>query len=456
MGLLRNRLTNTRTNNYLKQVKRSLVFKIGTIGASFIAVPLMISYLGEEKFGIWATMLTIFNWIMLFDFGVANGLKNKVSESLVKENYTEASSYISTAYGLIGLFSLFFYILFLLISAYIPWNQFYNTKNISYTELRSASLILAFFIFFNFWLSLINQIYHGLQKSSFIIFGQFVSNFFALIFIVVLKNYTKSSILLLTWAYGFSMITSNILLSVFIFRTLNRLAPKIKYFDKTKIKPLLGIGVKFFVIQIAVVVIFLTDKILITQLLGPSSVTPYEVLFKLFSTITISHSLLLTPLWPAFSDAFYKQDFRWIQINLWQQIKIVVLLIFISFLLALFGPSIVDLWVGNQVKASGELYFLFAFFVSVSVWNNVFACFVNSTNKINIQFYTSIFGAILNVPLSIFFVNTLGMGLSGIILSTIVSLSFFAFLGPIQVYNTLYRVKLNACEKFSFHSDTRL
>lgn len=38
-------------------------------------MPIMIKYLGAEQFGIWATMLTLITWVMLFDFGIGNGLK---------------------------------------------------------------------------------------------------------------------------------------------------------------------------------------------------------------------------------------------------------------------------------------------------------------------------------------------------------------------------------------------
>ncbi len=43
----------------------------------------------------------------------------------------------------------------------------------------------------------------------------------------------------------------------------------------------------------------------------------------------------------------------------------------------------------------------------------------------------------MNIPLSIFFVKYLELGLQGIILATILSLSIFALFGPIQVYKLL-------------------
>ncbi len=108
-----------RTKNYLKQIKGSVLFKLGAILAGFIAMPIMIKYLGMEMFGIWATMLTLISWIMLFDLGIGNGLKNKVSESLAKNDTNLASAYISTAYVVIGLVSLVLLVIFLTLSFWV-------------------------------------------------------------------------------------------------------------------------------------------------------------------------------------------------------------------------------------------------------------------------------------------------------------------------------------------------
>jgi O-antigen/teichoic acid export membrane protein len=35
----------------------NLVLKIGSLGFNLLSIPLLISYLGEERFGIWQTLL---------------------------------------------------------------------------------------------------------------------------------------------------------------------------------------------------------------------------------------------------------------------------------------------------------------------------------------------------------------------------------------------------------------
>ena len=45
-------------------------------------------------------MLTLVTWVMIFDLGVGNGLKNKIAENIAIKQMNKAQSYVSTAYGL--------------------------------------------------------------------------------------------------------------------------------------------------------------------------------------------------------------------------------------------------------------------------------------------------------------------------------------------------------------------
>lgn len=437
MGLYQLSLSKARSHNYFAQLKGSALYKFGAIVATFLAMPIMIKYLGAEQFGVWATMLTLITWVMLFDLGIGNGLRNKVSESLAQDNPEQAAGYISTAYGLIGFISFGLFTLFLIASIWLPWQSIFNTQAISESDLKNAVITLSFFIFFNFWISLVNQTYHGLQKSSIVVLGQFISNTLALVLVLLLYQFAEPSMLFMVWAYGVSIVLANMALTFFVFKSHRELKPKRQRFDKNKISPLLSLGIKFFIIQLAVLVIFMTDKILITQLLGPEHVTPYEVLFKLFSVFTVIHGLMLAPLWPAYSDAYQRGDLDWIRSNIKQQLKVALVLFVGAFILAVAGPIIVKLWIGDEVTASTSLYYLFALFIVFSVWSNVFAYFVNAVNRLNVQLYTSILAAIINIPMSIYLVKVAGLGLEGIILATIISLSIFSLLGPIQVFKIL-------------------
>lgn len=427
-----------RTMNYFLQVRNSVFYKLLGVAISFIAVPLMIRYLGNERYGIWSTMLSIFSWIILFDVGIGNGLRNKLTESLAKGSLEDAKRYVSTGYIALGAISFFLFVVFIVCGQNINWQVVFNTNRVGLSELKTSVTLAGSFIIINFWLSLINQVLNGLQKTSLVVFNQFMSNLFSLIFVAILYYFFQSSLILLIFFYGFSLLSSNLLMTFFVFKKYDFLFPTLKKFSKDCIKSITLLGAKFFIIQIAAIIIFTTDKILITQLFGPDQVTIYDVVFKLFSVITMAHNIITGPLWAAYSDAFHKGEISWIRKTLHQQLKIFIVIVLCALLLALFAKHIIKVWIGKDFYVSSTLIYAMTIFVIVSTWNNIYAYLINATNKLNVQIITSIIAMVTNIPFSIILVKHYHFGTEGVIYGSVAALSFFAFFGSLSAKKICY------------------
>ena len=422
-----------RTRNYLRQIKGAVAYRAVAMGASFLAIPLMIGYLGQEQFGVWSTLLTVMSWIVFFDLGVGNGLRNKVAESLAKNERVEAARYIASGYTLIGLIALAVWVIVTVTSYFIPWQTVFNTHAIPEVTLRTTIQIAAFFIVLNFWIGLIGALLGAVQKTSLVALGQLITNLAVLGLVFVLTKTTDASISQLALVYGLSLVLANILLSLWFYRRHPEFRPY-PYLDKQHVRPLLHVGLQFFTIQLAVLVIFTTDKMLITQLFGPQYVTQYEVVFKLFSVITFVHTLISAPLWSAYTDAYHRQDFVWIQKMLRKQLMVFGGVILAVLALGLSARPIIAVWIGRELVVSLPLIIVMGIFVLISIWNNIFAMLVNGIGKIRLQLYTAVVAMLVNIPLSMFFATYLGLGLSGIVLGTICSLLLAAVVLPIQVH----------------------
>jgi O-antigen/teichoic acid export membrane protein len=422
-----------RTRNYLRQIQGAALYKAVAVGASFIAIPLMIGYLGQEQFGVWSTLLTVMSWIVFFDLGVGNGLRNKVAVSLAKNERHEARNYIASGYTLIGLIALAAWALVTVGAYFVPWQIVFNTQSIPESTLRETIQIAAFFIVLNFWIGLISALLGAIQKTSLVAFGQLISNVLVLTVVFALAKTTNTSINYLAHVYGLSLVLANVSLTLWFYRTYPELRPR-PYLDKQHVRPLLSVGLQFFTIQLAVLVIFTTDKMLITHLFGPEYVTQYEVVFKLFSVITFAHGMISVPLWSAYTDAFHRGDVAWIRNMLRKQLILFLGILLVACLLAVMAKSIIELWIGSDLTVSSSLIIAMALFVVVSTWNNIFAMIVNGIGKIKLQLYTAVIAMLINIPLSIMLAKQYGLGLSGIVAGTICSLSLAAVALPIQVF----------------------
>jgi O-antigen/teichoic acid export membrane protein len=429
-------LSQARTTNYLRQVKGSVVFKGLAVLASFLAIPLMIRYLGQEQYGVWSTLLSIMSWVVFFDLGVGNGLRNKLAEALAKNQTSEAIGYVSSGYSLIGALSLLVFAVTACVVFFIPWQRVFNTQALSTELLRNAVLTAAFFVLLNFWLGLINQLLSAVQKVSVTVFGQLISNATALLLVFVLHQTTSASLLYLVIAYGASIMLANLTLSLWFFSKHQELRPRLSL-NRKHIQPLLSVGLQFFIVQIAVLVIFTTDKILITQLFGPTYVTQYDVVFKLFSVITVLHGLATAPLWSSYTDAYHRNDFHWISTTIRAQLKLFMLIVLATAILGITAPYIIQLWVGEEIIVPNMLIFSMFLFIIVSTWSNVFAYALNGIGEIKIQVITASIAMLINIPLSIILVKIFGFGVHGVLLATCLSLSIFAVAGPVKVRSIL-------------------
>ncbi|MGZ5029192.1 MAG: oligosaccharide flippase family protein [Burkholderiaceae bacterium] len=426
-------ISQNRTNNYLKQIKGAVVYKAVAMLASFLAIPLMIRYLGQEQFGVWSTLLTVMSWIVFFDLGAGNGLRNKVAEALAKNDKAEAASYIASGYSLIGLIALMLWALVTVASFFVPWQIVFNTYAIPEATLLLTVQIATFFVVLNFWIGLISALLGAVQNTSMTALGQLISNVLALMLVFVLTKTTDASISNLALVYGISLVIANVLLSLWFYRRNPELRPKL-YFDKQHVSPLLSVGLQFFTIQIAVLVIFTTDKMLITQLFGPQYVTQYDVVFKLFSVITFAHTLISAPLWSAYTDAYHRKDIIWIKRMLHKQMAVFCGVVLAVIFMSLLARSIIATWVGRELEVSLPLVITIGLFVLVSTWNNVYTMFVNGIGRIKAQLCTAVIAMSLNIPLALLFTKHFGFGLSGVVLATCVSLLIAAVVLPIQVH----------------------
>ncbi|MQY78288.1 MAG: oligosaccharide flippase family protein [Bacteroidetes bacterium] len=434
----------TRTKVIKRHISLTFVYKVLAIGLSYFLVPLTINYLDIEQYGIWMTLLSVMSWVVFFDIGLGNGLRNKLTEALSVNDIKLAKTYVSTAYIAISFIALLFFVILLAMLPVINWNKIFNTASVSNAELLKLVFVVGFFFLFNFVLSLCNQMFYAYQEASLTTMRQVLLNLIALVLIYILIRYTSGRLLYLGACYGLSMAASNLVMIYYFFKKHKEVIPSLKWIDLNKIKDIATLGIKFFIIQIAALVIFATDNMIITQVLGPAEVTPYNVVFKLFAIITFGYGIINAPIWSAYTNAYRTGDTKWMKNTLKQVKMIMIPIMIVVIILIALARGIVNFWVGPQMKFSSLLVILTGIYVVIQVWSSIHATFVNGIGNIKVQMYSAILAGVINIPLSIYFSKYLSMGTPGVILGTIISMSLFAIIGPIQIHYFFKNLKHKA------------
>jgi O-antigen/teichoic acid export membrane protein len=254
--------------------------------------------------------------------------------------------------------------------------------------------------------------------------------------LVLYREFFIADIINMVFVYGICSILGHLILSVYFFKIHHYVTPRFIYFSRSKVKEILSLGGSFFVIQIAVVLIFTCDNFIILQLLGTEQVSVYNIVFKLFSIFTVGFGVVMTPLWSAFTEANMKNDLSWMRKTL-INLNILFLFVLLGLVIMLVEyQRILDVWLpaSHRVEPSFDLVLALAIFVAISIWNNIYSFFLNGLGIVKMQMRTSVLGAFLNIPLAIYFVKELNLGLQGVVYSMCISLIMFSFLAPIVTY----------------------
>jgi len=436
-----------RNSIQLKNILSLSALKAIGLGLNFILVPLLLSIFGKTDYGIWITVFSIVNWIFTFDLGLGLGLRNKLTESLTLEDYNRSNSLISTTYITIILVAIIILLIGVTIIGIVNFKELLNYNKVD--SLQTFLFVSLSFTLINFILSVYKNLYLSVHKSF---IPELVNTLFLFSFVLIVlfyKNYniSQSMTVMMFW-FGFLNLIISIAATIHFFKTSLNLKLSLKLFSRSLIKELLQIGGGFFIIQFSILIIFTTDNVIISHLLGPEMVTDYSVIQKLFQIFIVIFGLVLTPSWSLYIHAISKNDIQWIKSNIKSMLKL-FLILFVAGLILLFNIDfIVDFWVGPIIKPPKYLATVFFIFTMIFSFSNVFMYFINATGKLKLQTKLYIFGAIANIPLSIIFVKILGNS-TGVIIATICSIIPLLIFMPLQAYKILKSLTLKTSSEIN-------
>ena len=414
-----------------KNIILSFALKGTSIAISLILVPLTINYVTPTNYGIWLTLSSIVIWLSFFDIGFGNGLRNKLAEALAENNVELARIYVSTTYAILSIVIGIVLILFIIINSYLNWSKILNSPPEMESELSILALIIFVFFCLRFIFQLITIVLIAKQESAKASSLDLIANVLSLVLIYLLTINTSGNLIYLGVVLSLTPAITLLFSSIFLYKSEYKcFAPSFKHIKFIYAKNLMSLGIRFFIIQIAAIILFNTNNIIIIHLLGSKEVTTYNVAFKLFSITTMIFNIIATPLWSAYTDAYAKNDFDWIQSTMLSMKKIFLMMIFFTGILLITSPFIFKKWLGDSIQVPFILSIAMSSYVIVSMWQTIHVFLLNGIGKIKLQLYLVVFSSFINIPLAIFLGGKIG--LVGIILASTVLFTFMGIVFSIQ------------------------
>ena len=356
---------NKRTALVRKNIIWSFLIKGWSGIVMLLAIPVTIECLGIYKNGLWMTIATILLWIDSFDIGLGNGMRNKLTGYLAKKDMHKARECVSTTFFMLIVIIIPITLLLITLIHTLNWYQLLNVSPSEVPDLvkvlsLSTSLVCMTFIF-----KFVGNVYMALQlpaiNNALIVGGQtlallttvalLISNIHSLLLVAIANTLAPLIVFMLAYPITFK-------------KYYPQLAPSIRCFNKDSLRELCSLGINFFILQIAAVVLVTMSNVIISHTLSPKMVTPYQVSYRYFSLLTMIFTVVATPYWSATTDAYTKGDKSWIRNSMSNIRNIVVLLAIAAIIMTLAAPYVYKLWVGPEVTVSAifntcmALYFI--------------------------------------------------------------------------------------------------
>lgn len=423
-----------RTATVKKNILASFAIKGISIVVSLLLVPMTLGYVSSELYGIWLTLSSIMMWISFFDVGFTLGLKNKLAEAIALNNWEKGKSLVSTTYFMM---ILIFIPICIALELLIPCVNWANVLNVSLQyndEISKVLYVLVAFFCLQMIVNVLTSVVAAYQQVALSNAFPVIGNILSLIAIWFLIHFCPPSLISLAFAISAMPIVVLIISSVILYHKKYKfVSPDVKYIDKKEISSLFGLGAQFFLIQIQSIVLFQSTNILISNVSGPESVTSYNIAYKYMGIAMMAFNIILTPLWPAFTDAKTKNDFNWMRKVYKKMTVLYMYSVFIMIIMALIAPWVYNLWIGSKADISSTMTLFVCIYVIIQNWDGLQVNMINGIGTVKLQTYVTTLGLFLHIPLSLYLGKVLHLQALGVLFSMISINVIYSIVFTIQI-----------------------
>ena len=401
---------NSRTIAAKKNIIGSFISKIIAVIVSLLLIPLTIEYVNSAQYGIWLTISSMVSWISYFDMGLAHGFRNRFAESKAVGSIDLAKRYVSTTYLLlISIFSITGFIL-LIVNRFISWSSVLGVDESMNHELYVVFNILIISFCIQLVLKIFTTLLTADQKPALSSLIITTGQIFVLISVIILRTTTKGNLVYLAYALSGIPPFSLLIISIIGYSTMYKeYIPSIRKVDFSLSKKIVGLGIKFFLIQLSLLLIFQITNIIIINKLGSETVTEYNISYKYFGIVFMIANIVILPFWSAFTDAYSKNDFNWMK-SIYKKLHYLWYLsipaLLVMFLLM---PYAYRYWLDSRIDVDYRLALFMVVYIIIMTRSSISMQLINGIGKIKLQLYIYVSFAIISVPCMIWITESWGL-----------------------------------------------
>jgi O-antigen/teichoic acid export membrane protein len=300
-----------------RRVLRGVASSIASRGIAAISplllVPMTLTYLGPELYGLWVSILALTSMALWADLGLGNGLLTQLIPVLTTGDRRAARRLVSTGYTGLLIVSSLAILALALVSWSLPWSSILSiTSEATASKAPAMAVITIGGFLLNIPLSLIQRVQYANQQVSQSNMWQAAGSVSS----VVAAWGAVEAGLSIYWVIGAvaaGPLIGNIVNSLWFYGRNLDLLPRLRDADLGSARSMFGLGSQFFLISVMSSIALNADNLIIAHTLGLKAVAEYSVPYRALTALGLLVTLINLPLWPANGEALAQGDTRWVR-----------------------------------------------------------------------------------------------------------------------------------------------
>lgn len=401
-------------------------------------VPYLIQAFGVRNFGLWLAISSFANSVYTLDFGLSNGFRNQFTTALSLGDKKDAQQSLSTIYFLLAMIAVLVFLVFVLCYPWIDWQTLFQLNGAEVASAKLALWWISLFFCIKLVVSVINTVLiaaHKVALSSFLELIQMLGGFLlAWAFNQGLDFPFQTMVLLLTSLPVFVYAFASWPIYTFQMAGIRPLFSAVKF---SIVKQFLGKGIQFFIIQITAIFLFTIGGFVAANMYGLEAAASFGLINKYYSIPLMGFSVVLTPFWAGFTDAWIKKDFFWIRRILRNLLSLWLVFVLGLGFMVYFSDQAFSLWLGKQAGTSKPEkigFVLGAIFTALCTWGNIFSFFLNGVGRLRVQMLSAFFIILAMFPVLFGLNQAFGMNYINLFITIIILMLLGVVVGPLQTY----------------------
>jgi len=296
-------------NPIIKSAGIGSINKFVSIGIRLFTIPLLLNYLGKERFGLWMTIASYSGYISLMDLGISNAVVNELTKLFTEKDYVKANKLISEIFFILLTISSAGMFLILPSVGFLNLSSFFKlTTSLAQNEVNHSAIVILVMFFLQLPLSIFLKIPYTLQKGflseMYLLISNIVSFIALFVFIKIQASLPLLLVLLtgtmnfaaiglalhLVFGYGFSLRWSNVKNTIETFSDIRH------------------VGSPFLLMQITGTLLSILPFSLIAYYHGAVMVANYGIMMQVMMAIQIPFTITHQPLWTKITQLYLLKD----------------------------------------------------------------------------------------------------------------------------------------------------